>query len=194
MARKTNKSDSERPAVRKTAARENEIRGDVTGENTSTDRNPDPISGEPGAHPVGAGLGAAALGGATGAAAGAAFGPIGAVAGAVVGGIAGGYAGKAIEETIDPTAEDAYWEENFAERPYVGETDDYETYRPAYQYGWESRTRYAGRRFDDVEPELAQGWHQGKSKLAWDKARLAARDAWDHVERAIPGDADNDGK
>jgi len=206
MARKP-KSDTNRPAVKKTAAGENVVRIDTARDNaarndavrkaaekeTSTDRNPDPISGEPGAHPIGAGLGAAVVGGATGTAAGAAFGPVGAIAGAVIGGIAGGYAGKAIEEEIDPTTEDAFWEEHFPERPYAG-TDTYETYRPAYQYGWESRARYPNRRFDDVEPELAQGWHARKSNLSWEQAKQATRDAWDRVEKAMPGDADKDGK
>ena len=198
MARRT-KSDSGRSAAGKAAACESVVqqpaaaRDSAQTESASADRNPDPISGESGAHPIGAGLGAAVVGGATGAAAGAAFGPVGAIAGAVAGGVVGGYAGKAIEEAIDPTAEDAYWEEHFSDRPYAG-TDTYETYRPAYQYGWESRARYPHRRFDEVEPELAQGWHARQSKLTWDKAKDATRDAWDRVERALPGDADKDGK
>src|SRR3954447_11610765 len=60
----------------------------------STDSNRDPITGEPGAHPVGAGVGAAVGGAATGAAAGAVAGPVGAVVGAVAGGVVGGLAGK----------------------------------------------------------------------------------------------------
>ena len=56
--------------------------------NTNTDKNQDPISGEPGSHPVGTGIGAA-LGGA-GAAAGIVAGPAGAVVGAMAGAIAGG--------------------------------------------------------------------------------------------------------
>src|SRR5688572_1837998 len=112
----------------------------------SKDTNPDPITGQPGAHPVGAGIGAAV----GGAAAGSLAGPVGTVAGAVIGGVAGGYAGKAIEEAIDPTAEDAYWRENYTSRDYVQKGSNYEDYRPAYQYGWESRGQFAGRRFDDV--------------------------------------------
>jgi hypothetical protein len=160
------------------------------------DANPDPISGEPGAHPVGTGVGAAITGAAAGVAGGALAGPIGAAAGAVVGAIAGGLAGKAVEETFDPTAEDAYWKANFHQRPYVDKGGDYETYRPAYQYGWEARRRHADRRFEDVEPELATGWPNAKtkSKLDWDKARQAARDAWDRVERQLPGDVDGSGK
>jgi hypothetical protein len=165
-------------------------------QNKPKDANPDPITGQPGAHPVGAGIGAAIGGAAAGAAAGAVAGPVGTVAGAVIGGVAGGYAGKAVEESIDPTAEDAYWRENFKNRDYVQKGSEYEEYRPAYQYGWESRGQYADRRFDDVEPELQTHWpkKRGKSKMSWEQAKAATRDAWDRVERAMPGDADGDGK
>src|SRR5262245_62513662 len=85
---------------------------------TSSDMNLDPITGEPGAHPVGTGIGAAAGGAAAGAAGGAVAGPAGAAVGAIVGGVAGGLAGKGIAESIDPTAEDAYWREHYTSRPY----------------------------------------------------------------------------
>lgn len=160
------------------------------------DRNPDPITNEPGAHPVGVGLGAAAGGAATGAIAGAVAGPIGAAVGAVVGGVAGGYAGKAAAEAIDPTVEDTYWRDNYRTRPYYDSAAPYDEYAPAYRYGWESRGRHRDRRFEEVEPEMQRGWTQARatSKLDWPKAKLASRDAWDRIERAIPGDADNDGK
>ena len=87
------------------------------------DANRDPITGAPGAHPVGVGLGTAAGGMAAGAAAGAVGGPAGAVAGAVVGGIVGGLAGKAAGEALDPTAEDAYWRDNHKSQSH---------YDPAY--------------------------------------------------------------
>jgi hypothetical protein len=56
-------------------------------------------------------------------------------------------------------------------------------YQPAYQYGWESREKHAGRKWDDVEKELDAGWYmrQGTAGLGWDDARPAARDAWDRV-------------
>ena len=59
------------------------------------DANRDPITNEPGAHPVGTGVGAALGGAAAGAAAGAFGGPVGAVVGGVAGAVAGGLAGKA---------------------------------------------------------------------------------------------------
>ena len=157
--------------------------------NQSRDTNPDPITGEPGSHPVGVVVGAAITGAAAGAAGGAVGGPVGAVAGAAIGAVAGGYAGKAVEEQFDPTAEDAYWRENYRNRPYVDQGIDYDTYRPAYQYGWESRTRYRDRRFEEVEPELKSNWSAQKqhSALAWDKAKQAAHDAWDRVDRASAG-------
>ncbi|HEX8203046.1 MAG TPA: hypothetical protein VF590_21395, partial [Isosphaeraceae bacterium] len=81
-------------------------------------------------------------------------------------------------------------------RPYVTAGTSYDEYRPAYQYGWESRGRYQGRSWDEVETDLGRDWHQskGSSKLNWDQAKHATRDAWDRVERAMPGDLDNDGR
>ena len=175
----------------------------------SPDANRDPISGAPGSHPIGVGVGAAG-GGAAGAAAGAAIGaaagavatgpaaPIGAVIGTVVGAVAGGLAGKGVAEAVNPTAEDTYWRENYKTRPYAGSSElTYEEdYRPAYRYGWESRTRYQGKRFEDVEPDLGRDWDRakGRSRLNWERAKEATRDAWHRVERAIPGDFDRDGR
>ena len=60
------------------------------------DQNRDPITGAPGAHPVGTGVGAAS-GGVAGAAVGTVVGgPVGAVVGAAVGAIAGGLAGAGL--------------------------------------------------------------------------------------------------
>ena len=164
-----------------------------------SDANRDPISGTPGAHPVGTGIGAAAGGIAAGAAAGAVAGPVGAVVGAAVGAVVGGLAGKGIAEKIDPTAENAYWEENYSDRPYVND-EPYDEFGPAYRYGVSSYSRYPGKKFDEVEDDLARDWSGARetSRLEWDRAKLAARDSWqrvsDTVERAIPGDSDRDGK
>jgi uncharacterized protein (TIGR02271 family) len=150
---------------------------------TDKDRNEDPITGAPGAHPVGVGVGTAAGGAAAGMAAGAAAGPVGAVAGAVIGGVLGGLAGKEVAEQIDPTEEDAYWRDNYKTRSYVDKGADYSAYQPAYRYGWESQNRYAGKTFDQAESDLRSGWDKvrGASSLAWDKARNAVRDAFDRT-------------
>jgi hypothetical protein len=112
----------------------------------------------------------------------------------------GGLAGKGIAEKIDPTIEEAYWRENYVGRPYVTKGASFDDYGPAYMYGVDNYARYHGRTFDEVEPELGRDWQRakGKSRLAWDDAKLAARDSWqrvsDTVERAVPGDSDHDGK
>lgn len=159
------------------------------------DANRDPLTDAPGAHPVGVAAGAASAG-AAGAAVGAAVGgPVGAAVGGAVGAVAGGLAGKGAAEAVNPTVEDEYWRDNYSSRPYA-KSSSYDDLQPAYQYGWESFTRYRGRKFDEVEPELRRGWETGKynAKLGWDKARDATSDAWHRVERAIPGDFDKDGR
>lgn len=146
------------------------------------DANPDPITGEPGSHPVGTGIGAAAGGAAIGAAGGAVAGPVGAAVGAVAGAVAGGLGGKAAAESINPTTEAAYWKENYMSRPYVESKSSYDDYSPAYRYGWESFQKRGGK-FDAVESELGRDWDKarGTSKLTWDRAKAAVRDAWDRV-------------
>jgi len=162
--------------------------------------NRDPLSGKPGAHPVGTGIGAAAGGMAAGAAAGSVAGPVGTVAGAAIGAVAGGLAGKAIAERVDPTVEEAYWRENYRSRPYIRSEFTYDDYGPAYMYGVDNYSRYPGRKFEDVEAELGRDWQRakGKSSLAWEDAKHATRDSWqrlsDTIERATPGDSDRDGK
>ena len=97
--------------------------------------NLDPITDAPGAHPLGTGLGAAAGGALAGAAAGMVAGPVGAVAGAVVGAVAGGLGGKAAAEAINPTAEEAYWRDQYTKEPYYQAGRSYEDYAPAYRLG-----------------------------------------------------------
>src|SRR5450432_1765621 len=81
--------------------------------------NPDPITGAPGAHPIGVGIGAAAGGITAGEAAGTlAAGPIGTVIGAAVGAVVGGMGGKAIAEHFDPTIEEQYWRGAYTREPY----------------------------------------------------------------------------
>lgn len=94
------------------------------------------------------------------------------------------------------TGEESFWRQSFASRPYASGRS-YDDFRPAYQYGYDAASRYRGRRFEDVEPELSRGWDQastGGASLAWANVKHAVRDAWDRVERAMPGDADRDGR
>ncbi len=161
--------------------------------NQTLDRNEDPITGEPGSHPVGTGLGTAG-GAAAGAAIGAVGGPVGAVAGAVVGGLAGAYAGKGIAEGINPT-EDAYWRDNHSSQEWAAEPDTtYEDFEPAYRLGY-TRAGEGESRWEDNESDLEDEWEdvKGKSRLEWEKAKNATRAGWHRVESKLPGDADGDG-
>ena len=145
--------------------------------------NRDPISGAPGAHPVGTGVGAALGGAAAGAVAGTVVGPVGTFVGAAVGAIVGGLAGKGVAEAIDPMRELVYWRENYGTRPYADKATAFEDYEAAYGYGVAAYTKYPGRSFDDIDSDLSRDWNasRGKSTLAWDRARFASRDAWDRV-------------
>lgn len=148
------------------------------------DRNLDPISKAPGSHPVGTGVGAAA-GGATGAAVGSVAGPLGTVAGAAVGAVAGGLAGKGVAEGVNPTAEEKYWREQHVNEPYYDKSRTFEDYAPAYRAGYTGRGRHPGKRFEDVETDLQSSYttDRGTSSLDWDKARPAARAAWDRADQ-----------
>ena len=155
------------------------------------DANRDPITGAPGAHPVGTGVGSAG-GGAAGAAIGAAVGgPVGAAVGLGVGAIAGGLAGKGAAEAVNPTVEDAYWRDNYASQPYVERTYTYDDYGPAYRSGYEGYTRYGaeGKHFDEAEPHLRRDWERdrGNSRLEWERAKAASRSAWERVQAQAAG-------
>ena len=94
--------------------------------NDEPDANRDPITKEPGSHPIGT-----AAGGSGGALAGAAIGgavggPVGAVIGGAAGAIAGGLGGHAAGEAVNPTVEDTYWREHYRDRPYVQAEGTYE--------------------------------------------------------------------
>lgn len=156
---------------------------------------------------TGVGVGAA-VGGATGGVAGAAAagamiggvtGPVGAAAGAVAGAVVGAMAGKGLATTADLAEQDRYWRDNHATRPY-GKDGSYDDYGPAYLYGAGAHARHPGRSFEEAEAELGGAWpaSRGASTLEWSHARHAARDAWQRVsdaaERALPGDADRDGR
>jgi hypothetical protein len=83
----------------------------------------------------------------------------------------------------DWTAEDAYWRQNYASRPYARGDRGYEYYQPGYRYGFESAQRYGARQWNEIESDLRGGWdrfeHRGQS--VWENVKDAVRDAWDRV-------------
>ncbi len=160
-------------------------------DNKKHDSNPDPITGEPGAHPVGV-AGGATGGALAGAAVGAIGGPVGSAIGGAIGAVAGGLAGKGVAESVNPTEEDAYWREHHKSRPYFQSGRKYDDYSPAYKYGWEAASRpdFQGRRFEDVESDLSRGWDKarGTTRSEWNDMKHATRDAFERVQnRTSPG-------
>ena len=136
------------------------------------------VSGEPDSN-----LAAVGGGGIAGAAGGAVIGgviggPVGAAIGAAAGAIAGASAADQIQDELDPKLEEAYWRENYMHQPYYKSGDKYESYLPAYRFGWESASRpeFANRKFEEVEPELQKNW-----KGNWGTDRLIVRDAFMRV-------------
>ena len=167
---------------------------DVTGSDyAERDRrggvNPDPITGEPGAHPVGTGIGAVS-GAATGAAMGLAGGPIGAVIGGVAGAVTGGLIGKGVEEYFDPTEEAAYWRENYRSSSAYDPSMSYEDMEPAYRTGYTAFGKYygTGKRFEDVEDNIRADYQGSGSRLGYDQARNSVKEAYDRLfHRASSG-------
>lgn len=145
------------------------------------DANSDPMTGEPGAHPVGVGVGSAS-GAAVGAAVGSLAGPVGTAIGATIGGLAGGLAGKGVAEKANPSVEDTYWREHFSSRPYVKPGAEYGQYAAAYRFGWEGRGRYGELNWETAEPRMREDWDRtGESGIAWGEASPAAKDAWERL-------------
>jgi len=146
------------------------------------DRNPDPITNEPGAHPIETGIVAAMAGAASGLAVGAVAGPVAAALGAAAGAVAGGYAGKGIGELIDPTIEDNWLRDHFQSRPYVEVGDNFEDFRPAFRYGALAESKYGDAGIDLGDPQLQSDWEASKeSNMPWTKAKAAIKDAYDRT-------------
>ena len=82
--------------------------------------------------------------------------------------------------------EESWWREHYRTRPYVASERSFTFYQPALRYGFESASRYTGRHWDEVEPELRRGWQQWhpRGELDWEEARDLVRDAWSHASEA----------
>jgi hypothetical protein len=94
-------------------------------------------------------------------------------------------------------ASDRYYQSRFDSADYKAPGETFDDYRSAYRYGTYARSAYPGREWDDaLESDLSRGWEKAKgtSRLTWERAKAATKDAWHSVERALPGDADNDGR
>jgi len=148
------------------------------------DLNRDPLSGTPGAHPIGT-TGGAASGAVAGGAAGLAVGgPIGGLVGIAAGAVAGGLAGKGVAEMVNPTEEEEYWKDSYRSEPYYMKGKPYEHYAPAYRTGWEGRVLHDGHSFEEAESDLIARYNQTRTEddVAWNDVKPAVHAAWDRVD------------
>jgi uncharacterized protein (TIGR02271 family) len=70
------------------------------------------------------------------------------------------------------------WQQN-----YANSGEPYETYQPAYDYGYRSASdpRYQGRQWSDVEEDLRTDYMRSKPNSSWDSIKGAVRYGWEKV-------------
>ena len=111
-------------------------------------------------------------------------GPMGTLIGAGIGALTGTAAGKIAGEMFDPSAEAEYWMAHHGLQPLAPEGADYADYEPAYRTGYNN---YApGETFDQAEDDLKRYYEDHGGRLDWEKARPAARAAWDRMSYIFP--------
>ena len=112
----------------------------------------------------------------------------------------GGQQSQAMPQRQDlhgqPGLDSSYWRQRFQSEPYYNQARNFGDYEPAYRLGTESRSRYAGQRFEDIEGDLRGEYEasRGSSQLGWDEARDATRAAWDRQERMDTSGRDRQGQ
>jgi len=87
---------------------------------------------------------------------------------------------------VKPDEEDAYWREAHARQPYFKQGTDFEPYANAYRVGYLGRVKYDGRRYEEIEDELAADYarFQGND-INFDDVRPATRAAWDRIDERV---------
>lgn len=84
----------------------------------------------------------------------------------------------------DWNAQNKYWRQEYSSRPYYKSTQKYSMYEPAYRYGVDMYNQHPDTPYSQLsQSDLEQGWSQarGESKLSWNQAQAATRDAYTHA-------------
>ena len=94
-----------------------------------------------------------------------------------------------VAEFVNPTDYEDYWRSHFYGALYYVSGCVWKDYRPAYRLGYDAYFSNHGRKFEEVESEIARGWETVKdaSQLTWSQAKPAVRDGWLFVESAVTG-------
>jgi hypothetical protein len=98
-----------------------------------------------------------------------------------------------LAEFVNPTDYEDYWRNHFYGTLYYASGCVWKDYRPAYRLGYDAYFSNHGRRFDEVESEIARSWEaiRDDSHLTWSQAKHAVRDGWQFVESAVSGSSPN---
>ena len=88
---------------------------------------------------------------------------------------------------------EAHWREHHAKQSYAQKELSYDRYAPAYRIGHEASIKHAGKKFEEIEDDIALNYERARpdSALPWDQARPAVKAAWDRIGGVItPRDTD----
>lgn len=77
---------------------------------------------------------------------------------------------------------DSYYRNHY-QSTYAASGGAYDDFAPAYTYGSQMRSQYAGRQWDDVETDLRSDWDTRNSGgvSTWEKMKAAVRHGWDRM-------------
>ncbi|WP_296949482.1 general stress protein [uncultured Massilia sp.] len=87
-------------------------------------------------------------------------------------------------DKITPDSDDDAYRSDW-DRNYSSLGGAYDDYAPAYRYGSEARSKYAGRSWDDAESDLRSDWDSryatSGEPSTWEKFKAAVRHGWDKI-------------
>ena len=89
--------------------------------------------------------------------------------------------------------DEKYWREHHSKQSYADANSPYEEFDAAYRAGNEAAAKHAGKRFEEIENDLALDYekNRGDSALPWDRVRPAVKSVWDRIGGVIsPRDTD----
>lgn len=88
---------------------------------------------------------------------------------------------------------ETHWRKHHAAQPYADKSLSYEHYGSAYRTGHEGASKYPGKKFEEIEEDLALDYqkHRPGSGLPWDTVRPAVKAEWDRIG-GILGPRDSD--
>jgi hypothetical protein len=102
-------------------------------------------------------------------------------------------AGETAAVDLGGLDEDTYYRSDW-DKNYSSLGGSYDDYAPAYRYGSESRGKYSGRAWDDVESDLRSDWDSRYASnggpSTWEKFKAAVKRGWDKITPDMNDDDD----